>query len=81
VTKAIALLLCCLGVLGCSEISAPPADLSRAVAMFVCGPADGPGTAVVLTHQPIGTIPAVYPNVTIGAGAQIGDGRVRRRSE
>jgi len=64
-TRAVALLSCFLGVPGCSEVSAPPSHVSRAVAMFMCGPADGAATAIVLTHQPIGTIPTVYPNVSI----------------
>lgn len=50
--------------LGCSVFTGP-ADFPHAVANFLCGPADGPATAITLASRPISPAVAQFPYVVI----------------
>jgi hypothetical protein len=63
---AVAVLLALL--LGCGDITPPPDGFGYAQAMFRCGPADGPTTAIVLARGPLfppSLNPVFVPNVWI----------------
>lgn len=51
--------------LGCGSISDSSEGFSHAVAMFTCGPADGPATAIVLAREPISSAQPAPPYVWV----------------
>lgn len=42
-----------------------PEDFPHAVATFMCGPADGPATAILLARDPIQSLDPSYPFVSV----------------
>jgi len=51
--------------LAACDLFGPTPSLSHAAAMFWCGPTDGPATAIVLAQEPVQSVPAPYPRVSV----------------
>jgi hypothetical protein len=60
-----AVLAFCAVVGGLSCDLTGPQDFPHAVATFMCGPADGPATAILLARDPIQSLDPSYPFVSV----------------